>query len=368
MLTQEASFYLICPLGLETHAAQELLQKSQLLGVDLKLEQITQDYGGLSFSYPMGKGLLLNHYLKIPVRLLLRITHFKTRDFPTLYKKVQAYPWGKILSHPAPQFKISAHESRLMHTGRMEETLTEAFKQLAKDQPFSNRYEKLGLPPETLFVRIANDEMTFSLDTTGGPLYKRGQHTHKSIAPLRENLAYALWSQLSPLLPPEIEVIDPMCGSGTLLFEGLEFFSVAKRSFAYETTALVKGFHPPKPKDLTPLWTIKQTWGLDLDTKIIEEMGQGLIDFQEHDLFMHPFFPAKKYPRVLMCNPPYGERIALPTRPAVYYSGLIKQLKKYEADFNVALIPEEHAGAVAGHSRSSLSFNHGGIRLKALFF
>ena len=72
--------------------------------------------------------------------------------------------------------------------------------------------------PVRLF--LMKDEVTVALDTTGQPLHKRGYRTWTSKAPISETLAAALL-MLTPWRADRI-LVDPFCGSGTLLIEAAQ--------------------------------------------------------------------------------------------------------------------------------------------------
>ncbi|MEM7736305.1 MAG: hypothetical protein AAF267_10985, partial [Deinococcota bacterium] len=68
-----------------------------------------------------------------------------------------------------------------------------------------------------IYVRLFQDRCTVSINTSGAHLHKRGYRDHSYTAPLRETLAAAVLKELN--LPNYTTLIDPMCGSGTLLIE-----------------------------------------------------------------------------------------------------------------------------------------------------
>src|SRR5690606_21817544 len=133
-------------------------------------------------------------------------------------------------------------KSRLMHTGRIEETVKAALKEALKRQPLNRDWEKKNYPPQTFYIRLVDDHLTLSLDLTGDPLYKRGLQVIKGEAPLRENFAAAFVMELCQDLEGTYTLVDPMCGSGTLLTEGLTFHRpLHLRPFAFETAPFFKG-------------------------------------------------------------------------------------------------------------------------------
>ncbi len=251
--------------------------------------------------------------LKIPTRILMRVTDFKVRDFPKLHQKMAKFPWNTVLSHPEPQWEISCSKSRLNHTGRIEETLNSALHEAMVKQPLSRDWEKKNYPVQTFYIRLVDDHLTLSLDLTGEALYKRGLQKIKGEAPIRESFASAFVFELLKDLKEEVTLVDPMCGSGTLLTEALTFHrSLHLRPFAFETAPFYKGKLLKNTSDLTPL-PVKKALGFDLNGELISKVQKELpesmpISFKAQDSVMTPI---SEEDMIFICNPPYGERIKI---------------------------------------------------------
>ena len=98
-----ASFYLIYPLGLTELGLLELKEKWAMHFGDAPLEIISVDDGGILISVQTLQGFALNHILRSPTRILLRIAEFKARDFPKLFKKVSKLPWKSLMIGATPE-------------------------------------------------------------------------------------------------------------------------------------------------------------------------------------------------------------------------------------------------------------------------
>ena len=75
-----------------------------------------------------------------------------------------------------------------------------------------------------IYVFIHKDRVLLSIDTSGVSLYKRGYKELANKAPIRETLAAGL-VRLTPWRPGRI-LVDPMCGSGTILIEAAMILSL----------------------------------------------------------------------------------------------------------------------------------------------
>ena len=312
--------FLIIPPGLEDLAKEE---------VELKcpVSEITIHKGGLSLKADIDWISFAHTTLKIPTRILMRMTEFKVRDFPKLYQKMTSFKWTPFLSHPSPQWEISCTRSRLMHTGRIEETLNESIKEILKRQPLSKDWEKKKFSPQCFYIRICDDLLTLSLDLTGDPLYKRGIQVIKGEAPLRENFAAAFIFELLKNIPGPVTLIDPMCGSATFLTEALYFFQpLHQRKFSFEEAPFFKGklIKIADPQGELPL---KKLVGFDINEDLIKKVKHSLHESTPIELHHQDSLKDKlRQEDVLMiCNPPYGERIKIQGKRGQFLSDAWKK-------------------------------------------
>lgn len=230
-------FFAVVAPGFEMLAAKEL----EAWHPEIEIEVAR---GGLLFQAPLVVGCELNRKLKIPNRILLRLTSFTCRDFPKLFKKASVFPWEQWIPNGADaEFHASAHASRVSIKKRIEETCFDGFKKRTK-----NRVLK---PTRSLdvYVRLDQDVCTISIDTSGEILHKRGTRALTSEAPIRETIAAGLlfWMiathedenagarLVKTEDAPAVTLVDPMMGSGTFFLEasGLDKL-VETRRFAYE--------------------------------------------------------------------------------------------------------------------------------------
>ncbi len=300
-------YFLIILPGLEDLAHQELMEKCPPTNA-----RVTK--GGIEVDASLDWMAEAHLKLKIPTRILLRISEFKVRDFPKLYQKILHFNWTKFLSHPVPLWEISCTKSRLNHTGRIEETIKKALEQVLIKQPLSKDWEKKNYPPQTFYVRLNDDLLTLSLDLSGDPLYKRNLQSVKGEAPLRENIAAALVYELTSHQNQEVTLVDPMCGSGTFLTEALTFYTpLHLRTFAFETAPFFKGKTLKMTKTVEAQGLLNHAVGFDINEELLLKIKKGIsglpITFQSQDSTLTPIkIPGEM---IMICNPPYGERLKI---------------------------------------------------------
>ena len=176
------------------------------------------------------------------------------------------------------------------------------------------------------YLRLFQDRCTISFNSSGEHLHKRGYRSFVSKAPLRETLAAALL--LSARAKPFETVIDPMCGSGTLLIE--EALLAKKqapglvRPFAFEH---LPAFHASKwerfktEASTQALELNKRLIGIDIESKNIESArtnatraGIKTIQFLQADALSTVIEALNPESTLLVSNLPYGERLNTDTR------------------------------------------------------
>lgn len=296
--------FLIIPPGLEDMAQAEIEMKCPVEGMELIK-------GGIELEADLEWISRAHVLLKIPTRILMRLTTFKVRDFPKLFQKLSTFKWNKYLSHPEPNWGISCSKSRLNHTGRIEETIKNALSEALRRQPLGKDWEKKNYSPQTFYLRFSEDTLTLSLDLCGEPLFKRGFQIIKGEAPLRENFAAAFVFELLRDLKTPVKLIDPMCGSGTLLTEALTFhLPLHLRRFQFEEAPFYKGRLVRLPSPLTAL-PISSCIGFDVNAELlakIKPQKELPLTFEVKDSLSQKLCDEE---HVMICNPPYGERIQL---------------------------------------------------------
>lgn len=318
-------FFLVSLPGLEDLALKELHEWYP----DLKAETA---YGGVTVMAPLEQGLSMNQVLKIPTRILVRLSRFRVRDFPKLYKRLCEFDWEQWLV-PDCELKVFAatKRSRLKIKSRIEETCLDGWinwQRAAGALPNPSKKAKL-------FVRIVDDEATFSLDTSGERLHKRGIRQDIGEAPLRETIAAAMLQMVSNSYvaeetPKKVELIDPMMGSGTFFIEAAgRDEQVEARQFGFEIFARSTSYHPTlkvkRPEFVGGI-------GFEQDKKAFKACQTNLKRLNtplnwvliNQDFFskVTPLLEDSTRHRWVIVNPPYGERLSIEGSLLEYYQKL----------------------------------------------
>ncbi|MGF1659149.1 MAG: class I SAM-dependent RNA methyltransferase [Rubrimonas sp.] len=287
-------------------------------------------------------------------RVLVRVGAFHAVHLAQLDKRAHRLPWDGLLRPGAPvRVDAACRKSRIYHAGAAAERVARAIADIA------------GAPtdPEAairVLVRIDDDFCSISLDASGEPLHKRGFKQDVGKAPLRETLA-ALFLREAGYRGTE-PVLDPMCGSGTLVLEAAEIaLGLAPgraRAFAFERFASFNAeAWAGMRAAVAPGDTALRFFGMDRDAGAVaaaqanaERAGVGHVaTFRRQTIsdFAPPDELRAKPPGLVIVNPPYGERIGEAGDLRALYGTLGRVLRERFAGWRAAVITSEPALAHA---------------------
>ena len=279
-------------------------------------------HGGVSFEATPAQAYAANLWLRCADRVMLTVGRFEARSFEELFESVRALPWENYIPRDGA-FPIRAHcaRSTLMSPSDCQSITKKAIVERLKTAYHIDWFQETGAA-YAVDVSIHSDCVTVSLDSSGTALNRRGYRTWNGEAPLRETLAAAL-ALISPWRP-SMPLYDPCCGTGTLLVEAafiaLDRAPGLKRSFACDEWGFMpdaecrvvreeaeERFAAGSQRRLQVAGSDLDPAALDLARRHIAQAGlAGRIQLVEKDL-RNVTLPGE--PGVLLCNPPYGERL-----------------------------------------------------------
>ena len=269
------------------------------------------------------KGIAMsNIWLRTAERVLLKVAEFEAKTFNDLFENTKAINWSKYIPYGGefPVSKASSIKSKLFSTPDIQAIVKKAVVESLKIS-----YQEDGMLPETkekypIQVFIHKDIVTLAIDTSGMALHKRGYREVSTKAPLRETMASAM-VQLTPWQPGRI-LVDPMCGSGTIVIEaamlGLNMAPGLNREFIAEKWTIM---------DKKIWWDVRKEafdkmntdtnfkiYGYDIDKEAVmiarknAELA-GVEDYVEFKVFNAKNFESEEKFGFIITNPPYGERL-----------------------------------------------------------
>lgn len=219
------SIFLVAIPGLE----ETLVREAQAAG----LVGVRPETGGVSIAGDWPEVWRANLCLRGASRVLARVGSFRAMHLAQLDRRARRFPWAEVLRADVPvRVEATCHRSRIYHAGAAAERVARAI------------HEELGAPEGgddavAVKLRIDDDLATISIDTSGEPLHRRGFKAEVAKAPLRETLAALFLRQCG--FEGHEPLLDPMCGSGTLVIEAAEISAGLApgraRAFAFERLA-----------------------------------------------------------------------------------------------------------------------------------
>jgi 23S rRNA (guanine2445-N2)-methyltransferase len=335
-------FFATCPRGLELLLADELR--------NLKAEKIHAVGGGVHF---IGDRLLcyrVNLESRIASRVLWQVAGDQYRNEDDIYRAAFALPWTDWFD-PVRTIRVdvSATKSPLTSlnfvTLKIKDALCDKIRRLSGRRPSVNTRQ----PDIPIQGHLTDRDFTLYLDTTGEPLFKRGQRMATGEAPIRENLAAGILRLAGWV--PGIPLLDPMCGSGTILMEAalmaLDIAPGFGRHFAFEK---FKNFDAHRWRELMQRTVAGQKpkvpqaiYGGDLSGDVLKAARSNLIaaglekvvSLKRADV-LEISAPAKE--GIIVTNPPYGVRLGEQQALAEFYPKLGDVLKKRFSGWRIYLL------------------------------
>lgn len=219
-----------CPAGLEEVLAGEVAA----LGL---APPTGSEVGGVRVPLTHLEVMSANLALRTATRILLRIGEFHAGSSEALYDHVRHLPWEVQLgAFGEYSLRVSSRNSKLQAGDAVERTISQA---VARRMGELGASAKLVVgAPLSFWFRFSDDRAQVSFNTSGEALHRRGQRRHVGAAPLRESLAAAM--ALTGMRGHDV-VVDPFCGSGTLLIEASDVahgrLPGRARCFAFEQAA-----------------------------------------------------------------------------------------------------------------------------------
>ncbi len=326
---QDYTFCVPCLFGLEGLVGDELKR--------LELKNVRAENGRVLFDGDFHAMATANVRMRMGERVLLRLGSFEARSFEDLFQGVRQLPLEDFIPKDG-RFPVKGHclNSQLRSVPDCQAIVKKA----AVDR-LGSRYH-LSWLPETgalyqLQFSIMKDRAEIFLDTSGAGLHKRGYRAVGNDAPLRETLAAAMVN-LARYRGRDF-FWDPFCGSGTIVIEAalaaLNRAPGLARSFSSQSWGCVDSSvwdqvrTEAKDREFRGKYRIL---GTDVDPKSLEiarsnagKAGVGrLITFAEADATKRDLPAARG---VIVCNPPYGERMMEQRSAQRLYRALGKHLR-----------------------------------------
>lgn len=318
--------------GLEELLAQELRQ--------LGASSIEIGIRNVSFEGDKGFMYKANLCCRTAIKILKPITAFNIFTEEDLYKKIYEMPWenymdvrGTLAVNATVFSDVFTHSQYIAL--KTKDAIVDRFRDRVGERPNVD----LDHPTLRINIHIDRNICTVSLDSSGESLHKRGYKTESVMAPINEVLAAGIimlsgWNG-------QCDLLDPMCGGGTMLTEAAMIAcnippNLNREEFGFETWndfdvdlyEMIEEAALKKVRDFP-----HKIYGYDIDPIAIKKAKENIknanlqdfIEIREQDFFKSE--KEKDAPLYIIFNPPYDERISV-NDVEVFYSSIGNTLKR----------------------------------------
>ncbi len=286
--------------------------------------------GAVSWDGNLEAGYRMCLWSRFASRVLLQIAQFDTADTDTLYQQAGKIDWDEHFTGKET-FAVFATiaDSPITHSKyaalRVKDAIADQFRSRTGKRPDVETMH----PDIRVNLHLRGEQATLAIDLSGDSLHRRGYRVASVEAPLKETLAAAIvhLAGLTPDFSADAVLLDPMCGSGTLLIEAALIYGdsapgLQRKSFGF----LAWNRHKPK------LWEklvadavereeegLQKPWpqiiGYDADPHAVKAARQNIeAAGLEEKIQVHQrqlaFLNRPHKNGMLFINPPYGERLS----------------------------------------------------------
>lgn len=346
------SFLALTSPGIEVLLADEIK--------NLGGEQVVQKPEGVYFSASMALGYKISLWTRLATRVMLKLGEGEALNKDQLFKTASSINWLEHFTSDttfAIDFVGYSEEIRNSQFGGLtiKDAIVDQFREQGHERPNVDK----KTPQISFQARLLRDHVSIYLDFSGRGLFQRGYREHSGAAPLKENLAAALIIRSGWLADTSKPLVDPMCGSGTILIEAVAMAtkqapSIYRASWGFESwlkhdEELWQGQLNKAKNDSASALNDAQNsslkvFGVDIDARVINTAQQNtrnanvqrFIEFRCQNT--NDMKNAYGHSGTILFNPPYGERIGELPELVENFVLFGQKLKSQFIDWRVAIL------------------------------
>lgn len=384
MINKTSHFFATCPKNLEGLLEHEL--------ITIGAKYTKQTVAGVKFSGDLTLAYRACLWSRLANRILLPLSEFNAQNATTLYDGIRRIKWLDHLRSTdsfVVDFAGTSPTIKNSHFGALK--VKDAIVDQIREQTGKRPDIEKTAPNLRINVYLYHETATVSIDLSGDSLHRRGYRSQAGDAPLKENLAAAIlyrskWPELAKLSKP---LLDPMCGSGTILIEAAMMAQDYAPGLLRKHFGFSKWLHH-EPRIWKNLWIeaeerrkigIKQLHaeirGYDTDPKIVGIARRNIENARLTDVIDVAVKPINKFTPpthhgnqygIIITNPPYGERLHNVQDLTRFYQELGAVLRERFLNWDMAMLASNPAlGKALGiHSHKQYNFFNGTIPCKLI--
>ncbi|MCF7989278.1 MAG: bifunctional 23S rRNA (guanine(2069)-N(7))-methyltransferase RlmK/23S rRNA (guanine(2445)-N(2))-methyltransferase RlmL [Thiohalocapsa sp.] len=352
---EQHTFFATAARNLETLLAEELRS--------LGIADARETRGGVRFSGPLADAYRVCLWSRIANRVLLPLAEFDAPHADTLYARIRDIDWS---AHMDATRTLAVHmdtaRSGIDHSRfgalKIKDAIVDQFREATGTRPAVDTHR----PDLAIHCRLFRDRAVLSLDLSGDSLHRRGYRIEGVAAPLKETLAAAMLLRAGwpGIAAGGGSLIDPMCGSATLVIEG----ALMAADIAPGLMRDYWGFTGWLGHD-APAWTAllaearerrqagllrlsrhgKRIRGYDSDLAAVRSSSSNVasadllahVQIERRELVdCRPASPAER--GLVIMNPPYGERIGVEGGLPLLYANIGRMLREHFDGWHAAML------------------------------
>jgi 23S rRNA (guanine2069-N7)-methyltransferase / 23S rRNA (guanine2445-N2)-methyltransferase len=375
-------FFATAPKAMESILAEEL----QALGA----QNIKQTIAGVAFNGSLETAYRICLWSRIANRVFLVLSHFDVYHQDDLYQGVKNINWIDHLD-PTDSFAVSfnTRNTRIInntHFGalKVKDAIVDQMRAEFNQRPDIDIVQ----PDIRINVFLQGSSAQLNLDLSGESLHKRGYRNINIPAPIKENLAAAMLIRCDwpAIAEKHGSLIDPMCGSATLLIEGALIAADCAPGLLrdyygflgwkqHQSDCWQKLCAEAEQRKIAGMEKLPVIAGFDQSRRAvnaalaqIETAGLlGKIHIERRDI--NDASPAESWPPgLIICNPPYGKRLGDDQQTAELYRSFGEVLKSHFTDWRAAIIIlDQKMGFRLGiRSKKPITLYNGALECKLL--
>lgn len=342
-----------CLFGLESVLTGEMKR--------MGAENIKAEDGRVTFSGTFEDAARANLRLRTAERVQIVVAEFEARTYEELFQGTLAAPWEEFIGrNDAFPVKGRTVKSQLFSMSDCQSIIKKAIAKHLEGVYHQSWFDETGSVVQIQFM-LLRDRVMLLLDTSGIGLHKRGYRRNSVEAPIKETIAAGI-ADLAHVYPDSV-VCDPMCGSGTLLIESaLKALNIAPgigRHFAAEQWSCFPAEAWQRQRsaclDEIDRSVSFEAYGSDIDPEAIRLTIENAnnagvanrIHVEQRDM-RNFVFPEAEKRLIVLCNPPYGERLLNMKEAEKLYGDMGKVFAPAEGRSFAIISPDEEFEKIFG--------------------